>query len=227
MRTLGGAMKIPYSLLVVPAVVAALFVATNTDAERSNSGHLITFPNARGVAATFSTAGRIDTSNPFFQDLGTNGRSCGTCHLASDGWTVTPRASRHASMRRKDAIRSCGKTSVASKVRFFADSPRDRRFFTTVRPPILPQRSTSTASGSTSGLRIRSGKTWLHSCKRFRACVASEPSDGCSARDRHFFRLRPRHVFSEGTMTIHDTPNRSATMPKRGEKNVLANGICT
>ena len=29
------------------------------------------------------------------------------------------------------------------------------------------------------------------------------------------------------TYTIHDTPKRSATMPKLGEKNVLANGIFT
>src|SRR5262249_23441287 len=27
-------------------------------------------------------------------------------------------------------------------------------------------------------------------------------------------------------MIIHDTPKRSATIPKRGEKKVLANGIC-
>jgi hypothetical protein len=83
-------MKIPYALLAVPAVVATLFAPTNTDAERSDFRHLLTFPNATGVAATFSTAGRIDTSNPFFQELGTNGRSCGTCHQASDGWTITP-----------------------------------------------------------------------------------------------------------------------------------------
>ena len=28
-------------------------------------------------------------------------------------------------------------------------------------------------------------------------------------------------------MTIQDTPKRSATMPKRGEKNVFASGSCT
>ena len=28
-------------------------------------------------------------------------------------------------------------------------------------------------------------------------------------------------------MTIHPTPKRSATMPKRGEKKVLVSGICT
>src|SRR5947208_591991 len=29
------------------------------------------------------------------------------------------------------------------------------------------------------------------------------------------------------TRTIHDTPKRSATMPKSGEKKVLVKGICT
>jgi cytochrome c peroxidase len=38
-----------------------------------------------GTIGTFDTAGATDTSNPFFQSLGTNGRSCATCHLASDG----------------------------------------------------------------------------------------------------------------------------------------------
>src|SRR5579864_4515139 len=43
-----------------------------------------------GTLSTFSTAGGIDLANPFFQNLGTNGRSCGTCHVASDAMTVTP-----------------------------------------------------------------------------------------------------------------------------------------
>ena len=48
------------------------------------------FPNPSGFAATYSTAGAIDTSNPFFQVLGTNGRACVTCHQPSQGWSVTP-----------------------------------------------------------------------------------------------------------------------------------------
>jgi processive rubber oxygenase RoxA-like protein len=48
------------------------------------------FVNATGLARTFSTSGRIDTDNPFFQSLGTNGRACVTCHQPSTGWTVTP-----------------------------------------------------------------------------------------------------------------------------------------
>lgn len=47
--------------------------------------------NPSGFAATYSTAGSIDLKNPFFQSLGTNGRSCSTCHQPSDGWTVTPK----------------------------------------------------------------------------------------------------------------------------------------
>jgi hypothetical protein len=48
------------------------------------------FENPTGFAATFSSVGVIDLGNEFFQSLGTNGRSCGSCHAASDGWTITP-----------------------------------------------------------------------------------------------------------------------------------------
>src|SRR5690349_22288253 len=48
------------------------------------------FPNPTGFASTFSTAGRIDLSNEFFQDLGANGRRCVSCHVPSAGWTVMP-----------------------------------------------------------------------------------------------------------------------------------------
>ncbi len=43
-----------------------------------------------GVISTYSTAGRIDLTNPFFQSLGTNGRSCASCHQPTDAWTITP-----------------------------------------------------------------------------------------------------------------------------------------
>jgi cytochrome c peroxidase len=34
--------------------------------------------------------GAIDFDDLFFQPLGTNGRSCGSCHQAADGWTIVP-----------------------------------------------------------------------------------------------------------------------------------------
>ena len=34
-------------------------------------------------------AGPIDLTGPFFQSLGTNGRSCGSCHRPAQGWTIS------------------------------------------------------------------------------------------------------------------------------------------
>ncbi|HYL81085.1 MAG TPA: hypothetical protein VEU07_09745, partial [Candidatus Acidoferrum sp.] len=48
------------------------------------------FPDPTGKVQTFTAQGSIDTESPFFKSLGTNGRSCSTCHQPSDGWTVTP-----------------------------------------------------------------------------------------------------------------------------------------
>jgi cytochrome c peroxidase len=55
--------------------------------------NLFAFPNPTGEARTLAP-GALDTSNPFFQSLGTNGRACGTCHLPGDGWSLTPATAR-------------------------------------------------------------------------------------------------------------------------------------
>ena len=47
-------------------------------------------PNSSGWATTISTQGGIDLSNEYFQDLGTNGRRCVSCHLPTAGWGITP-----------------------------------------------------------------------------------------------------------------------------------------
>jgi cytochrome c peroxidase len=45
-----------------------------------------TFADPSGVLETKSTAGDVNpATNPFFQTLGLNPRSCATCHVASDG----------------------------------------------------------------------------------------------------------------------------------------------
>jgi cytochrome c peroxidase len=48
------------------------------------------FENPFGVAATFSTTGSVRLDGEFFTSFGTNGRTCGSCHQPSDGWTVIP-----------------------------------------------------------------------------------------------------------------------------------------
>src|SRR4029077_12256012 len=34
--------------------------------------------------------GDLDLENPFFQDMGSNGRRCVTCHQPDHAWTITP-----------------------------------------------------------------------------------------------------------------------------------------
>src|SRR5262245_12495246 len=50
--------------------------------------------NDFGVAETFHTSGTIDMTNPFFLPLGTNPRSCATCHAPNQGWTMTSEANK-------------------------------------------------------------------------------------------------------------------------------------
>lgn len=38
---------------------------------------------------TTDTSGQLNTSGPFFQSLGTNGRICATCHQQNDGWSIS------------------------------------------------------------------------------------------------------------------------------------------
>ena len=49
-------------------------------------------PNSSGMARTFSTMGYIDRQGPFFQSLGTNSRTCATCHDPAHGWSVSAEA---------------------------------------------------------------------------------------------------------------------------------------
>jgi len=46
--------------------------------------------DATGVFTTVSSHGSIDLNNEFFQDLGSNGRRCVSCHVPTVGWTITP-----------------------------------------------------------------------------------------------------------------------------------------
>lgn len=85
----------PEATLADPALeqTAAAFAATSF----APSGGLPALPNLTptlnesGFAATFSKTGAIDRTGPFFQSLGINGRSCSSCHIQGEGWTITPR----------------------------------------------------------------------------------------------------------------------------------------
>ena len=62
-----------------------------TSGSNVNSPSVLYFPNPSGTLEVIFTDGRFfDLTNPFFQDLGTNGRTCFSCHKPNDGWTITP-----------------------------------------------------------------------------------------------------------------------------------------
>jgi len=46
-------------------------------------------PDASGLLETLDLNGPFDLANPFFANLGSNGRRCVTCHIPWEGWTVT------------------------------------------------------------------------------------------------------------------------------------------
>ena len=54
--------------------------------------------NSAGIAATVTTTGTIDRTNSFFQPLGTNPRTCETCHGSGPGM-VLDGAGGHDSLR--------------------------------------------------------------------------------------------------------------------------------
>ncbi|AEJ02894.1 hypothetical protein Nit79A3_3156 [Nitrosomonas sp. Is79A3] len=73
-------------------LAAPAFAKSDHDHDH-HSNHLpnmFSSTNSHGKDATYSTAGFIDLKNPFFKSLGSNGRSCGSCHAPSQGWTITP-----------------------------------------------------------------------------------------------------------------------------------------
>jgi cytochrome c peroxidase len=79
-------------LLICTAVVV-LAGAVNADLGIISNKTFIpngtSFINFGGASQTYSTVGGgMDQTGPFFQSMGTNGRSCATCHQASDGMSV-------------------------------------------------------------------------------------------------------------------------------------------
>jgi cytochrome c peroxidase len=87
------------------AAIAATLGGDNAGASQKDS-RVLTYPNDAGMATTFSTGGPIDLQNPFFQDLGSNKRTCASCHQADSAWTITPAnvQRRFSATRGADAV---------------------------------------------------------------------------------------------------------------------------
>jgi hypothetical protein len=66
-------------------VIATAYAASGTPGRAA----VRSFPNPSGVAGTVGI-GDADAGNPFFQELGTNGRTCATCHMPAQGMEHQP-----------------------------------------------------------------------------------------------------------------------------------------
>src|SRR6516225_1735316 len=64
-------------------------VNTGTQSTPPVIGQNTTDADPGGTISTYQPNGSTPTSNPFFQDLGTNERTCFTCHQPQTGWTVS------------------------------------------------------------------------------------------------------------------------------------------
>ena len=65
-------------------------VDTGTEPTPPVIGQNTTDADPTGIISTFQPGGATQTSgNSFFQNLGTNGRTCFTCHQPQTGWTVS------------------------------------------------------------------------------------------------------------------------------------------
>ncbi|MDF0674301.1 MAG: hypothetical protein P0120_08155 [Nitrospira sp.] len=78
------------SLWLAAALLLSLtsVVAAESDAP-TVFPNLFPFPNATGILKTFNLSGKLDLTGPFFQSLGTNGRSCASCHQPGDAWSIS------------------------------------------------------------------------------------------------------------------------------------------
>jgi cytochrome c peroxidase len=71
---------------------AVIFIALASTAIGGPQIHLgMPAPNGSGVAQTLMDGDEfVSADEPFFQSLGTNGRSCVTCHAPKQGWSLEP-----------------------------------------------------------------------------------------------------------------------------------------
>ena len=96
---------VPSPLMLVALLATALVPACDRDSanpvspgrlapQANPTGDQLLFDDPSGQVATLSTNGSIDLGNPFFQQLGTNGRTCASCHLQESGFGLSAAAAR-------------------------------------------------------------------------------------------------------------------------------------
>ncbi len=84
------------TLLIATLFSQGVSAADKTSPAPRNSVifNLQPYLDATGFVATYSANGNLDTKSAFFQSLGTNGRSCSTCHVANQALSFSAAGAR-------------------------------------------------------------------------------------------------------------------------------------
>jgi cytochrome c peroxidase len=85
----GSGLSYRFLSIVILSLAIGLFAFTSQAFAQSIPTPLVS-PNPNGMVSTVSTSGSIDLANPFFKKMGTNGRTCLSCHVPSQGWSISP-----------------------------------------------------------------------------------------------------------------------------------------
>jgi cytochrome c peroxidase len=87
-------------------VIILLVVAVGSAIADVYLPNLFEFVDFSGYSGTYNQKGRIDMNGTFFQSLGTNGRSCASCHSPSDGFglSAADAQARYVATQGKDPL---------------------------------------------------------------------------------------------------------------------------
>jgi cytochrome c peroxidase len=81
--------EVEYLELRTVSLLMALALMTTATSGQSLP-NLFPLPNRSGLLETYNVHNSpINLTGAFFQSLGTNGRSCASCHLPTEGWTIS------------------------------------------------------------------------------------------------------------------------------------------
>jgi cytochrome c peroxidase len=77
------------AVFALAIAAAAISGAAHADSHDAGSQGMQLFFDRTGIIGTLDVNGRVNEQGAFFQSLGTNGRTCATCHVASQAMSLS------------------------------------------------------------------------------------------------------------------------------------------
>lgn len=89
-RGLGRTTRATIATIALLAVSLGFGYMSVASAPQDSLPNNLPHKNPGGKAATFSTQGSVNLTGEYFQAQGTNGRSCVSCHIPEEAWSINP-----------------------------------------------------------------------------------------------------------------------------------------